>query len=467
MQDILWGIGMNKLSKKFIIGIICILALSSLCSTLFNTQFLEQFYLYQKRETISQISDKFTKLLEQERLPQEAIEQIESSYKVIIAEIDSMPTDNDTVNQKIQSAFQEKGIGFQKYWFWEEDYKRVLDGETRIKLYEQKNLNYSLLIYYIKLDSSIYAITMIVPNITDAFDIANTFLTAVDIFTILIAVIFIAFLVKKITKPLQLFERFASNMKNNEYIPIHVSTKDELESVAENLNTMGKQITVYQQSLQEKKLQMEQLLENVAHDLKTPISLIQLYANGMKDGMDDGTFLETILEENKQMSTMVNQLLYLSRIEKNKTDSTQVDLSALLQNLLNKYGILAKEREIKFCAETGNNINITGNEELLQSLFSNLITNAVKYSTGQIIILKLYKQENHILFFIQNDTDNDSLDIAKIWTPYYVGEKSRNKKLSGTGLGLSVVKKICETQGYSIDCSFINNKIEFKVKISV
>lgn len=454
---------MNKLSKKFIIGIICILTFSSLCSILFNTRFLEQFYLYEKRNMISQISDEFTKLLENETLPQEAIKQMESSYKVIIAEIDSMPADNDTVNAEIQSAFQEKGIGFQKYWFWEEDYKKVLDGEKKIKLYEQKNLNYSLLIDYMKWGSSIYAITMIVPNISDAFQIANTLLITVNVLTMLIAIIFIAFLVKKITSPLHLFEQFAWNMKNNEYVPIRVSTKDELESVAESLNTMGKQITIFQQSLQEKNIQMEQLLENVAHDLKTPISLIQLYANGIKDGIDDGTFLETILEENQQMSAMVNQLLYLSRIEKNKTDSTQVDLSVLLQNLVNKYEVLAKERNIAFDAEIDNNISLTGNEELLQSLFSNLITNAVKYSTGQVIDLKIYKQNNHILFSIQNDTDNNLLDIEKIWTPYYVGEKSRNKKLSGTGLGLSIVKKICETQGYFIDCSFENNKIEFKV----
>lgn len=459
---------MNKLSKKFIAGIICILILSSICSILFNTQFLEKFYLYQKRSRISQISDEFTKLLEQDISPREAIQQIESSCKVIIAEIDSMPTaDNEEVNQKIQSAFQEKGVGFQKYWFWEEDYKKVLEGEKKIKLYKQENLNYSLLIDYMKKDSSIYAVTMIVPNVADAFQIANTFLIVVSAFTILIAIIFIVFLVKKITKPLQSFEQFATNMKNNEYVPIYVSTRDELEDVAKSLNTMGKQITVFQKSLQEKNLQMEQLLENVAHDLKTPISLIQLYANGIKDGIDDGTFLETILEENERMSAMVNQLLYLSRIEKKQNDSGPVNLSILLQDLIDKYMILAKERKMELRAEIEKDICIVGNEDLLQSLFSNLITNAVKYASGDVIISKLCRQNNDILFSIQNDTDNDSLDLDKIWIPYYVGEKSRNKKLSGTGLGLSVVKKICETQGYSIDCSFINNKIEFKVKISV
>lgn len=150
---------MNRLSKKFIIGIGCILILSSFCSIVFNTQFLEQFYLYQKKETISHVSDEFKKLLEQEQFPQEAVKQIEASYKVIIAEIDNMPTsDNATVNQKIQSMFQEKGVGFQKYWFWEEDYKKVLEGERKIKLYEQKKLNYSLLINYMKQNSSIYVV---------------------------------------------------------------------------------------------------------------------------------------------------------------------------------------------------------------------------------------------------------------------------------------------------------------------
>lgn len=75
---------MNKLSKKFIIGIICILVLSSFCSILFNTRYLERFYLFQKRNSINQISDEFAKLLEQETFPQEAVKQIESSYKVII-----------------------------------------------------------------------------------------------------------------------------------------------------------------------------------------------------------------------------------------------------------------------------------------------------------------------------------------------------------------------------------------------
>ncbi|MFV0503183.1 MAG: histidine kinase dimerization/phospho-acceptor domain-containing protein [Lachnospirales bacterium] len=460
---------MNKLSKKLILGIVTILVLSFVCSLIFNSQYLERFYLYQKKNTIINVCDNFINSLEKHKTPKESIKAIEDSYKVIIVEIDSMPAEkNDEVNEKIQSAFQEKGIGFQKYWFWEEDYKYVLKGENKIKLYNQEKLNYSLLVNYTKVGSSIYAITMIVPNISDAFHIANMFLITVHVFTIIIAVIFIIFFTKKITRPLQLFQLFARNMNNNNFVPINVSTKDELEIVAESLNTMGKQVSLYQKSLEEKNSQMEQLIEGVAHDLKTPIALIDLYGNGIKDGIDDGEFLETILEENKRMATMIDRLIFLSKVEnvlKEQLDSLEINLSSLLNNIVNKHRGLTDERQMKFHLEIEVNIHIKGNSELLESLFLNLITNAIKYSTGETINLKLFKKENAILFYISNKISNDYLDLDKIWLPYYVGEKSRNKKLSGTGLGLSIVKKICDTQGFSINCNLVDNKIEFIISI--
>lgn len=427
---------------------------------------MERFYLHQKKTDMDQIIAEFEGLLQQGILPDEAIEKIETSHKVIIVEIDNISaSENDKVNEQIRSAFQEKGIGFQKYWFWEEDYKRVLNGEQKIKLYQQDKLDYSLLINYVKHSSSIYAITMIVPNVADAFHIVNIFLIAVNIVTVIFTIAIIVFLISRITKPLHLFEQFAQKMKNNEFIPIEVDTKDELEDVADSLNLMGTQIQVFQQSLQEKNLQMEQLLENVAHDLKTPISLIQLYANGIKDGVDDGTFLETIIEESGQMAAMVNRLFYLSRIEKDQFDPSEVDLSNLLNDLVSKYHVLAEEKRMEIHLESDDGLSILGNEELLQSMFLNLITNAIKYSVGKEICLNLFKQTDNVVFSISNEMDNASLDINKIWNPYYVGDTSRNKNLSGTGLGLSIVRKICETQKYFINCSIKGNLIIFTVMI--
>lgn len=457
---------MNKLSKKFIIGIVSILVISSLCSILFNTQFIERFYLYQKRSDITNICNEFTNLLQKGSSSQKAVGLIEVSYKVIIAEIENEPvSNNDNINVKIQSAFQEKGIGFQKYWFWEEDYKKVLEGENRIRLYHQENLNYSLLIGYIQNNSNIYAITMIVPNVSDAFNIANKFLIIINSAAIILAILFIILLIRRITRPLGLFEDFAEHMRNNQFAPIEVHTRDELESAADSLNSMGNQIMQFQKSLQEKNTQMEQLLDNVAHDLKTPISLIQLYANGIKDGIDDGTFLETIIEENQQMSNMVNRLLYLSKIEKKQYETAQIDLSDLIQRLINQYSILAAENQMEIHSSLEGDVILFGVEELLHSLFLNLITNAVKYSSGREIDINLFRQKNQIIFTITNETENNRLDVNKIWTPYYVGEQSRNKKMSGTGLGLSIVHKICLTQSYAVRCDLQGNKIIFTVSL--
>lgn len=459
---------MNKLSKKFIVGIVIILAASFLCLILFNTQYVERFYLHEKKQAITKMCNEFTTLLHKGDSPHMAIQKIESAYKVIIVEIESDPdSDNNTVNDAIQSAFQEKGIGFQKYWFWEEDYNKVLEGKNRIRLYQQEKLNYSLLINYIQEDVSVYAITMIVPNVSDAFQIANKFLIAVTISTIIIAIIFIVFLVRRITRPLYLFEEFAKRMRNNEYHPIEVHTRDELECVADSLNSMGNKVIEFQQTLQEKNMQMEQLLDNVAHDLKTPISLIQLYANGLKDGMDDGTFLNTILEENEQMSNMVNRLLYLSKIEKSQNDITQINVSDIILHLIEKYYVFTKDNDVEIHSSIEKGLMQMGEEVLLQSLFLNLITNAVKYSSGKVIIIELFRQKDTIIFTIANETDNKVLDKENIWAPYYVGEESRNKKMSGTGLGLSIVKKICDIQKYSIQCLLEEGKIIFTVIMGV
>lgn len=457
---------MNRLSKKFIAGISIILLLACGCMILFNTVFLERYYLYQKRNTLSAVCDSFSKAISQGKEIEEVIAKTENENKVIVVRIGQFQEkDSDSINDEIRSAYQGNGIGFQKYWLWKEDEQRIRNGEVCTRLYEQESLNYSLLVEYQQIDSSLYVITMIVPNITDAFGIINSFLIGVNIVSIIIAILIIILLIKKIVRPLTEFQSFAARMENNQFIPVDIHTNDELEDVADSLNNMGNRIVQYQTSLKEKNQQMEQLMDNVAHDLKTPISLIHLYATGIKDGLDDGTFLNTIIKENEQMAEMVNRLLYLSRMDKKAYEKTEINLSEYLGHLVDKYSVMAEKNNLEICPVFEKNILIIASEELVTSLFTNLITNAIKYASGKEILIKLLKEKNQIVFSISNETDNSDLDVSKIWEPYYVGEKSRNKTLSGTGLGLSIVRKICETQNYKIQCSLQNRTVTFTIMI--
>ena len=382
---------MNKLSQKFMAGILVILSVSTCASALLNAGFVDKYYLHQKKKSLSEICGRLMEAVGDGVPYEEAIREIEAENKVIAVSADSRSSDNDMINYEIRDAFQVKGVGFQKFWLWEEDYKEVMRGKNRIRLYSQEKLNYSLLVEYAAGDSRLFSVAMILPDIKDAVRIMNACTVSISFLTILLSLLFIFILVRRVTAPLKQFDAFAASMGRNEFHPLEIHTNDELERAAANLNAMGNQITAYQESLQKKKEQMEQLLDNVAHDLKTPVSLIRLYTDGIKDGLDDGTFLDTIMQQSSQMDRMINRLLFLTRIEKKEPSLEPYDLSDMLQDILESCTPLSKEQNLEFVPDIQAQTVVTTNGEWMESVFSNLITNAVKYAFGHKIWITLQK----------------------------------------------------------------------------
>lgn len=370
---------------------------------------------------------------------------MEESEKVIIVRIENFrEKDNDTVNDEIRRAFQNNGVGFQKYWLWKGDQNGILNGETRTRLYEQEKLNYSLLSEYMLIGSTAYVVTMIIPDISDAFGIINSFLVGVNAVCIAVSIVFIVLLVKRITKPLSEFKMFAANMERNEFIPLQVQTNDELENVADSLNSMGTRLIEYQSSMREKNRQMEQFLDNAVHDLKTPVSLIRLYAGGIRDGLDNGTFLDTIQDETEQMSDMVNRLLYISGLEKKEYEKTSINLTELFEGIVNKYSIMAEENHQEIHAELERDITVTASEELITTVLINLITNALKYSSGWEIRVKLQKETGRIVFSVSNETENNALDISRI---LYLQWRFLSEFTARAGFPLALYTSISESGG--------------------
>lgn len=456
---------MNRISKKFISGITLILVLSTISAIFITKNFAGNYYVSQKKDELNEVASKFIKEVTPDNF-KEISEKIEDQEKVIIVSAEKNE-DNEVVNLEIREGFLNKGIGFKKLWLWEDDYKTVVEGQDKIRLYEQEKLNYSVLIRYISKNDIIYAVAMIVPNISDSFYIINTFFAFISSLTIILAIIFITFLVKRIINPLNKFNEFASEMSKGNFIPLNVKTNDELEDVSKTLNQMGQEIINYQDELEEKNKQMEDLLNNVAHDLKTPLSLVKLYSEGIKDGLDDGTFLDTITDQSSEMASMVERLLFISKIENEIIPLNEVNVSRLLSQILRDYKLLSQQDDIEIITAIQDNLVITTNEEWLKSIFQNLISNSVKYSSSSLINVALVGNNSVITFKIANEFNNENLDLHKIWQPYYVGEKSRSKELSGTGLGLYIIKKISDKLGYQIDTELVENNICFILKIPI
>ena len=452
----------HRLSTKFICGTAAILALI-LAATLFvNSKVAARYYLRQQTEYVSQAGSRIREYLDAGMSPDEAVASLEASDNVLITYA-SNTSDYDALSSSLREKFREKGLGFQKFWLWDQDYLSAVQKGFQFRLYQQDKLNYGILVEYIPVGPHLYAVAAIVPNTADFIGIINRFSILLHAISLIITVILLYLLVKHITNPLRRMERFSQEIARQEYGTLIINTRDELEHVADSMNQMSISIQQYQSMLQAKNQQMEQLLSDVAHDLKTPISLIGMYSSGIRDGLDDGTFLETIIQQNSRMSQMTERLLNLSGIERKEYPLTTIRLDLLLFECIAEQKLFLSKRGLSLNTAVTPNLEIMGNAELVTELFSNLLSNAVKYAASGTVNAELVKNEGQCCFRITNDLGNDDLDTERIWEPFYVGEPSRNKALSGTGLGLPIVKKIADTFGYQVRCIREDQTITFEV----
>lgn len=459
------NIHMNKLWKKFIRGTAAIMVFTLLLSHAVNSNIVEKYYLRGQKHYIQDIGSRLKALLESGTTPENAVKILEEQEKVLIV-YSGNTSDSEVLSNELREQFRQKGLGFQKFWLWEQDYRDAVEHGIKLRLYQQEKLKYGILAEYIVTDAGMFAIAAVVPNTAETVGIINQFLIILLSISSLIAAFLMYILVRHITNPLKEMEEFARRISGQDYgSRLEIRTNDELETVAGSMNQMSRDIQEYQDMLMEKNRQMEALLDNVAHDLKTPISLIGTYASGIQDGLDDGTFLDTIIRQNIKMAQLTEQLLGLSRIGQKEYLEETIALGCLLKHQIEEQQIFAVQRKLEFYTSIEPDLHIRGNAELVSAVFSNLLSNAVKYAAEDEdgIEIHLCKNEAGCHFTVSNRLQAENLDLDRIWEPFYVGETSRNKSLSGTGLGLSIVKKIAERCGYRINCSVIDDKIIFTV----
>lgn len=453
----------KRLYRKFVLGVVLIL-LFTLAGTLFaNSWLVERFYLHEKREYVEAIGDLLAEEIERGNDPQETIRTVEEQEKVLIVHSGERNAP-DVLANELREKFREKGLGFQRLWLWDQDYERAVEQGSQFRLYSQNKMDYSILVQYLLLESGMYAIAAIVPDAGGFLSIVNHIGFLIYFFAAAVATGLIFVMTRHITKPLTEICAFTRKISSHDYEPLRIRTGDELEEVANSLNDMAAHIEQYQKMLEEKNEQMKQLLNDVAHDLKTPVSLVRMYAAGIQDGLDDGTFLDTIVRQNDKMSQIVEKLLHLSRIEQREYPCETLSLDQVLARCVKEHKILFEQRNLELRESIQPGLAFKGNGELLGELFSNLLSNAAKYAAPGAVTVELRRENGEYRFRISNLTENEDLDPDLIWQPFYVGEGSRNKELSGTGLGLSIVKKIAEQFRYGVSCLRDGREISFEVR---
>lgn len=453
---------MSKLARKFLVSLFTILLVVTLLSLYLNSNFIQRLFLYQEKRDLSRVSEELIA-----GYSEETVIRLEAENDVIIVELENTD-DNSLLNERLRTAFLQKGVslgGYGSIWLWEEDQRLASPQEQRQRIYQHEKLHYSLMVQYIGMENSFIAIAKIIPAMQSTITLINVVTACVFSSAALFMLLFISFLVKKITVPLTAISETAKSISALDFKTVEIKTGDELEILAEDINDMSGKLQAAHQELESKNREMEALLTNVSHDLKTPISLIKAYTGGIKDGLDDGSFLDIIILQNEKMERMIERLLSLTKMQHEQTLSIgSVDFSLLLRNTLSEHQLQAESRGLFFHCTADITTIRDANEESVQTIFTNLISNAVKYAEKGVISVILKNQGKACVFEIQNTVKPETkIEPERLWEPFYVVEESRNKKMSGTGLGLPIVRAAAQKCGYSCSCELSDGKIRFMV----
>lgn len=263
--------------------------------------------------------------------------------------------------------------------------------------------------------------------------------------------------------------------KGNLDYEIDILGEDELAQVAKSITHMEEKI----KDQIEAQIQVEQskneLVTNVAHDLRTPLTSIIGYiglvkGKGYQTEEEADKYLEIAYNKSEKLKGLIEDLFELTKLHQGgvKLNKTTISLSNLLNQLLEELMPLASDKQIEVEAyiDTNNTVSSVDVGKITR-VFENLIENAIKYCPkGETVYVEMRGNEKNVYVAVSNPSDQlPQEEIDKFFDRFYRADKSRNSSAGGSGLGLAIAKNIVELHGGKIKANLNEDLITFKISL--
>lgn len=291
--------------------------------------------------------------------------------------------------------------------------------------------------------------------ITKFHNNSKIFLFLISIFSPIL-LIFISYggykIIKNSFRPVQEISNTALEIQESKDFSKRIklgNAKDEIHKMAFSFNKIL-------DSLENSYIHEKQFNSDVSHELRTPVTVILAesdYGINYSDSLEEAKeSLSVIQRQAKKMSILINQIMELSKLEKqNQIEMEILNLSSIIETSLNDYKYILENKNIELIYNIEEKLEVSGNRLMLERVFDNLFSNALKFTKSKITI-NLYKKDRIILEIEDNGIGISKDDVEQIWNRFYQANSSRNKETNqGYGLGLSMVQKIIKLHNANIE----------------
>ncbi|HHT7009884.1 HAMP domain-containing histidine kinase [Bacillus paranthracis] len=455
---------MNKLGKKLFLSISLTVILIFTISLLLINYLLPKYNIYKTRESLEGITAQIQSI-PREQLD-EAITSIENEGNVTIA-YTSIKDSEDHINDELRMQLTKKRVALNKIWITKEEVMKVKKFGHSNKIYDQEKIKSSFFVKYMAKDDMLILVGVSIAHSNEVIKTLNSFYLFILGITIFLIIVLVWILSKTITTPLKELSDVAEDISRLQFKKTKVKTNDEIGDLATSINIMSEKLHEAHQDLTDRNEHLKRFMGDVTHELKTPIALVKAYSMGIKDGLDDGTYIDTIIKQSDHISNLIEELLRFSKLERDVLQKEEFSIKSLVQSILHKHKIELESKEINL--QVNYNVGdaiVYADVNKMRMVFQNLISNAIKYTSNQNIKITLEDRNESVYFQIQNGMNAEHMkDIDKIWEPFYVLESSRSKDHSGTGLGLAIVKSILERHGFDYGVFTIEGEIRFYINL--
>lgn len=404
---------------------------------------------------------------------------IDTSYKICLTNVSSTAeTDSENLLMRIREIIFEADNSNRNILERRDNYEVYIytDMENRSEYMEM----------YGELDCGyLFLLRITNESIQEIVSIANRFYLNVGVIIMMIGILLMGFIAERFTRPIRLLADVSKRMSNLEFgVKYTGKSNDEIGILGESMNEMSDALEKTISELKaannelrkdiEKKTEIDELrkefISNVSHELKTPIAIIQGYAEGLKESVNDDAdsrdfYCDVIVDEAAKMNKMVKKLLTLNQIEFGniQAEYERFDIVQTIDNILIQTQVLLSEKDATVDFDNSRQVYVWSDEFQIEEVITNYISNAINHLANEKIIrINVVPLGKTVRVSVENTGEHiPEESLERIWDKFYKVDKARTREYGGSGVGLSIVKAIMKSVNMSCGVSNTACGVEF------